>query len=208
MGRKRRYRHRIVIPKNTDIYKPPSKKQRVTLFFVGMSIILSILFYVFIRDGTIKEQDLVNVEITLKENPMYLEGNYRGVVLYALEYSKIFTIKLTPFEALNKDFKTEIKKGDRVIVQMLKSDVKLVNHENFNKHDNKVYNLMKNKKSYIDINYVNGLIIKDKQFTLPFILIGLLFIIYAFIKQKPLINPLYSIPVTLIVLGIILSFLF
>jgi len=194
--------------KKLETYKPLSKSYRIFIISISLIMILSFL-YLSLSDHLRLNNELVSINVSLKSSPKYHEykiksTTYRDIILTTEEYNKEFRIMSMTYKATNhEEFKTDIKSGDKIELNVLKSDVSELNKHSFWNDYNEVYGLTKDGKNYIDIELRTKLVDDDIKWGYIFVVIGLAMLPYGFLKRKPLIS-MDKVITTICVIALIL----
>jgi lipopolysaccharide export LptBFGC system permease protein LptF len=185
-------------PKKKSLFQKIIKSKTIHwIDFYGTPILIIIipLFFVF-KSYEISEKELKNIEVTVSESPEFIkERKSRNswssseqyyISIKTVEYEKEFRIQNTTYESTKKNWIKGIKSNDRISLKVLKTEFKELKEETYWNNYNKVYGLIKDGKSYINLELRSELKSKDMRWLFPISLIGLIMLIFSFIKKPKL----------------------
>ena len=165
--------------------------------FYGTPILLIIIPLFFaLKSYEISEKELKSIEVTVSESPEFIKerkskNNWSNNEQYyinikTVNYERVFRIQNITYDATQTNWVKGIKPNDRITLKVLIADFKELNDEtNWNNYNN-IYDLIKDEKSYINLDLRSELKSKDMRWLLPISLIGLIMLIFSFIKKPRL----------------------
>ena len=154
-------------------------------YLVGCIICFFLGYYGNTRDWEIDENQLTNIEITLKEKPEYTAGDFRNYTFISNEYQRKFQVINFALDVIDKEkINKEIKKGDKLIFLVKKDDARNLNNETIFNNYNRIYGIQKNDVQYINLDERNIYQKEDKTHLLILYILGFVSLIYFFIDRK------------------------
>jgi hypothetical protein len=182
-------------PKKKSLFHKIIKSKIVHWIYIyGIPIMIFIipLFY-SLKSHEISEKELISVKVTVSENPEFIKirksrNSWSTIQKYfinikTVNYKKVFRIDGFTYDATQTNWVKGIKPNDRIILKVLKADFKELNDETYINNYNNVYDLIKDEKSYINLDLRAELMSKDNRVLLPISLIGLIMLVYSFVKK-------------------------
>ena len=185
-------------PKKKSLFQKIIKSKTIHwIDFYGTPIFIIIIPLFFaLKSYEISEKELKSIEVTVSESPKFIkERKSRNswlsdeqyyISIKTVNYEKVFRIQNTTYEATQTNWVKGIKPNDRIILKVLKTEFKKLKEETYWNNYNNIYNLIKDDKSYINLELRSELKSKDMRWLLPISLIGLIMLIFSFIKKPEL----------------------
>jgi|TARA_B110000116_G_C16537367_1_gene447075 lipopolysaccharide export LptBFGC system permease protein LptF len=185
-------------PKKKSLFQKIIKSKTIHwIDFYGTPILLIIipLFFVF-KSYEISEKELKNIEVTVSEIPEFIKKRKSRnswasdeqyyINIKTVEYEKNFRIQNTTYNATQTNWVKGIKPNDRITLKVLKTEFKELKEETYWNNYNDIYDLIKDDKSYINLELRSELKSQDMRWLLPISLMGLIMLIFSFIKKPEL----------------------
>jgi hypothetical protein len=180
-------------PKKQSVYQKFIKSKTfhwIDFYGTPLFIMILPLFFIF-KSYDITKNELKNIDVTVSQKPEFIRDKvktttYEYYIIRTLDFKKDFRINGLTYDSTNPDLLKDIKSNDKVTLKILKSDFKELNDETYWNNYNNIYDLIKNEKSYINLELRSELKSKDMRWLFPISLIGLIMLIYSFIKKPKL----------------------
>lgn len=187
MGNRKRKKH------SKHKHKPRSTKgpsnvqspvvQKVVLVVSLTFIVVSL--YLGLRDATLRTEQLVKMEVTLQDEPLYLEEKwktrtYRKVLFTAEEFQGKFVLSGKEYESANHVDIKALAAEEQVSLFILKSKTEDLSERSFQTN---IYGILHDGYNLIDLEHRNHLKKLDQRYMFVFTFIGLIMLPYAFIQR-------------------------
>ena len=197
-------------PRKQSVYQKIIKSKTfywIDIYGTPLLIILIPLFFVF-KSYDIDQCDLMNIDVTISEKPEEVRKKvkyttYESYVIKTINFKRDFKISGFTYDSTNGDILEDIKPSDKVTLTILKEQYKELKDKTYWNNYNDVLGLMKNGKQYVNLDLRTKLKSKDMRFLLIISLIGLIMLIYSFIK-KPIVKMKTMIYISCSILAVIL----
>jgi len=197
-------------PRKQSVYQKIIKSKTfywIDIYGTPLLIILTPLFFVF-KSYDIDQCDLMNIDVTISEKPEEVRKKvkyttYESYVIKTINFKRDFKISGFTYDSTNGDILEDIKPSDKVTLTILKEQYKELKDKTYWNNYNDVLGLMKNGKQYVNLDLRTKLKSKDMRFLLIISLIGLIMLIYSFIK-KPIVKMKTMIYISCSILAVIL----
>ena len=164
----------------------------IDFYGTPLFILIVPLFFVF-KSFDIKESELKNIDVTVAEKPESTKerkninncfgDDYNHINIKTENFKRDFRISNFNYKASKSNWILGIQPNDKITLKILKEDFSELKDETYWNNYNNAYGLIKDGKSYINLDLRSELKSKDIRWLLIISLIGLIMFIYSFIRK-------------------------